>query len=285
MRKFFEIVGLVALVCVSFIYTEKTVSVVYDMDDIMVKIKEEASKYKIDAIDAKVVNNTIVPGLNGKMVDENKSYYKMKKYGSYNPNLLVYKKILPKVSIKNNYDNYVIGGNPSKKMVSLVFTVYPNNDVLRVMDILENKGVVGNFFIDGYWLEDNNLTLQDMVKKGHNIGNLSYNNDYMDKSFGWMNMVIKNLTNGVSYCMSTTDNSDGLSICKMNSNYMIRPSDVIENSLVSKVKKSIKNGSIIAIGINDLTIKELGLMISYVKSKGYEIVSLKDLLSEELVSS
>ena len=41
MKKLFEGIGIVSLVCISFLYTEKTVNVVKEYDEIMIAIKEE----------------------------------------------------------------------------------------------------------------------------------------------------------------------------------------------------------------------------------------------------
>ena len=41
MRRFFEILGFLSLVCFSFFYTEKTIDVVKEVDDIMITLKEE----------------------------------------------------------------------------------------------------------------------------------------------------------------------------------------------------------------------------------------------------
>ena len=47
MKKLFEAVGFITLICLSFVYTEKTVNVVKEYDDIMVTIKEKNEEYKI----------------------------------------------------------------------------------------------------------------------------------------------------------------------------------------------------------------------------------------------
>ena len=108
MNKFFCILGSITLVILSFIYTEKTVNVIKEYDDIMISIKSENKNYRIDAVDAIIKDNTIIPGLKGREIDENKSYSKMKRYGSYNSSLLEYNEIIPSISIENNFDKYII---------------------------------------------------------------------------------------------------------------------------------------------------------------------------------
>ena len=110
MKKLFESLGVITLICLSFLYTEKTVEVVKEYDEIMIEIKKQNKNFKVNAIDAIIDNNTIIPGLKGKKINEDKSYSKMKRYGKFNSNLLEYEDILPTISIKNNLDKYVISG-------------------------------------------------------------------------------------------------------------------------------------------------------------------------------
>ena len=74
MKKFFESLGLITLVCFIFFYTEKNTSVVKELDDIMIKIKEVSPNYATKVIDAIIEGDTIIPGISGKEVDINTSY-------------------------------------------------------------------------------------------------------------------------------------------------------------------------------------------------------------------
>ena len=100
MRKTFEVIGLISLICFSFFYTEKISTVIKENDDILKEIESVASQYKTEAINAIIDNNSIIPGINGREIDIKKSYKKMKKVNSFNSNLLVYKEIEPEISIK-----------------------------------------------------------------------------------------------------------------------------------------------------------------------------------------
>ena len=64
-------------------------------------------------------------------------------------------------------------------------------------------------------------------------------------------------------------------MCSKNKMYTIIPS--IDKSY-SDIKSNIKNGSIIMVN----NIKELDVIVNYINSKGYNIVSLGELLSEEI---
>ena len=56
---------------------------------------------------------------------------------------------------------------------------------------------------------------------------------------------------------------------------------IIKKNLYQKIKNNLKNGTIISIDNNYYTEKELSLTIDYIKEKGYKLVSLNELLTEE----
>ena len=105
MKKFFQIIGLFSLLIFSFFLTDKTATVIKNMDDIMVEIKKNEHLFKEDGVNAIIKDNTIIPGISFKKVNINSSYRNMKEYGKYNEDLYVYDYIKPKISIINNKIN------------------------------------------------------------------------------------------------------------------------------------------------------------------------------------
>ena len=277
MKKFFEYLGLFALVCFSFFYTEKTTSVVKELDDIMIKIKEVSPNYKTEVIEAIIDNDTIIPGISGKEVDINTSYQNMRKIGTFNESYLEYEYIKPKELLRNNLDKYIISGNANKKQVSLIFIVEERSKIEEVLKKLNNYKA--NFFIDGNWFENNNELVINLIENGHIVGNLSYNRDYSNSSFVWMDTIIKKVGNQKnSYCIKT-DNKKDLEMCALQKDYTLAPVEIDEYPLIN-VKKNISNGSILAFKINNSLIKELDLIIKYIESKDLSIVNLETLLNE-----
>ena len=281
MKKLFQIIGFISLMCFSFFYTEKTVSVVKEYDTIMITLRNEASKYESEAIDAKIEGNTIIPGLNGKKVNINKSYSKMKRYGSYNESLLVFSDMLPKITLEKNKNKYIISGNKEKKMVSLIFIVEENTKIDNIVNILNEKKVKGNFFVEGLWLEKNSNLINPLIKDNHNIGNLSYNLDYSNSSFVWIDTIIKKIgKQKTSYCYNEKEDKTTLSACSLNKDYTIRPNIITDKNPLKTIKENLTSGSLISIKINNDTEEELKLIINYINSKGYKIVNLEEHLKE-----
>lgn len=281
MKKFFQLLGFVTLCIFSFYYTEKTVSMVKEYDDIMVKIKEYNKEYKENKIDAKIDDDTIIPGLAGKEIDINKSYSKMRKYGKYDQKLLVYKNVLPDISIKDNYDKYIISGNKEKKEVSIVFKVDTYTNLKELLNILNRYDINVNFFIDGLWLEKNGDFLLSLIDEGHYIGNLSYNEDYKDSSFAWINTILKRIAKqNINFCYASKRNKEQIEICSLNDNYTIMPITINKEKPFSDVKSKIQNGSIITFDINDSLLLQLPNIIEYIKSRDLQIVTLDKIIDE-----
>lgn len=263
---------------VSFFYTNKTATVVKNMDDIMIQIKDEQTKYEISPIDATITGNTIIPGISGQEVDINASYNVMKKIGKYSSNLLKYKKIKPTISVTNNYNKYIISGNPEKREVSFIFLVKDEN-IDSILSVLDDSNIKANFFLDGNWFEKNNDKVISLINNNHNVGNLSYNLDYTNSSFVWMNTIVTKVGNQQdTFCYATNDSD--LDICARELSYTIKPSLVIKENPLLEVKKNATSGSIISFSVTSKVSEELPLIIKYLKSRDYKIVNLTELITE-----
>lgn len=284
MKNFFQIVGVLSLFVFGIFYTEKTADVVKEVDDIMLQIKAVSSHYLEEPVEAIIEENTMIPGINGKEVNTAKSYDNMKKVGKFNSGLLAYKDKYPEIRMQKNYGYYIIGGNPRKNMVSLVFLIdkkTDNNKLKKILNILDIKKVKATFFIDGYWFEENNDWVQTIASYGHDLGNLSYEQNYQDSSFIWMDTVMKRvMKREYGYCYNEKENQIALDICKMYKNYTIRPSLSIKENPLLTIRKEEKAGDIISFTITDTVIEELPSIITYSLSKGYQIEPLYRHLTE-----
>ncbi len=281
MKRFFEILGFLSLICFSFFYTEKTIDVVKEVDDIMITLKEQASKYQVKAENAKIDGMFMIPGISGKIVNIQKSYEEMKHYGKFHPNLLVYDKVSPEISIQNRYDKYIQTGNPKKRQVSFIFIVGEKDNPSPFINILKKSKVTGTFFIDSSWLEKNQTELIDFIHHKFTVGNYSNQGDYSHESFVWMDTIIKRVGGQKqSYCLVEKENKKALKNCQLQEDYTIYPNIMIKENPYSELIEQVKNGSIILMKMNRKVKNELPMMITYLKQKGYEIVNLENLLDE-----
>ena len=281
MKRFFEILGFLSLICFSFFYTEKTIDVVKEVDDIMITLKEQAPKYQVKAENAKIDSMFMIPGISGKIVNIQKSYEEMKHYGKFHPNLLVYDKVSPEISIQNRYDKYIQTGNPKKRQVSFIFIVGEKDNPSPFINILKKRKVTGTFFIDSSWLEKNQTELIDFIHHKFTVGNYSNQGDYSHESFVWMDTIIKRVGGQKQgYCLVEKENKKALKNCQLQKDYTIYPNIMIKENPYSELIEQVKNGSIILMKMNRKVKNELPMMITYLKQKGYEIVNLENLLDE-----
>lgn len=282
MKKYFQMIGIMTLACFSFIFTEKTALMVRDSDSLMKTIKEQSNIYEVKSVNASVSDDTIVPGISGKKVNDNLSYKNMKRLGTFNENLLIYDLILPDVSITKTYDKYIVKGNSKKNMVSIIFKVKENTKSSDVEKIISN-GDSYNLFLDGKWIEKNEEVLKKLNGDNYNLGNMSYNGNYLDSGYIWINSVINRYSKQKNcYCYLEEKNESYLNVCAKNNSYTILPSLIVKENPLIEIKETISSGAIISIDINDKSIKELPLIKSYINSKGYSIVSLDKLLDENI---
>lgn len=281
MKKIFEVIGLISLVCFSFFYTEKISTVIRENDDLLKQIEQIEEQYRVEAIDAIIDGNTIIPGVSGSQIDVKSSYKKMKKVDTFNSNLLVYEDIKPKVSVNAVYDKYIISGNKNKKEVSLLFLVENKTDIDKVVSTLRKYDIKVTFYIDGNWFEQNNEKITNLIEDGNVIGNLGYNYQYNTSGVSWMNTIVTKIGNqNATYCYAETEDEKTLNICKNNRSYTIKPNLVVDNNPLIAIKQNITNGSIISLKINNQLNNELPLIIEYIHSKDLKIVTLSDLLNE-----
>ena len=279
MKKTFQMIGLISLTCFSFFVTEKTVTVVNDMDDIMIEIKEKKDDYKVDAIDAKIEDNTIIPGVCAKEVNINKSYKVMKNNGYFSDKLLVYDYTFPRISLNDNIDKYIINGNTSKRMVSLVFTVELDEDITSILNIIDNYNVKATFFVNYNWFTNNNDLINKMIKNGHIISPLM--DDYSDSNFEWMNMVLRKINKQSSvFCYNNNQNDKNLEQCVLKNSYTVKPIVISDKTPLVDIKQKLESGSIFSLKVNSQVKKELSTIIIYIKSKGYTLANLEEHLLE-----
>lgn len=281
LKKYLEMLGLGVLICFSFILTDKTSTIMKENDEIMATIKENYSQFETSSIDAKINNDEIIPGISGKQVDIESSYQVMKKIGKYHSDFLVYKDISPTVTLENNYNKYITGGNPARKAVSFIFKVYNNTNISALLKILKQKEVTANFFLDGKWLEQNYEKLTGLVNNNHLVGNLGYNKEYgTDNDYWFVSNIKRNTKQKKYYCYCEIKNDNSLSSCAKLDQYTIIPSIIVKDDLLINVKQKVQSGSIISVELTDYNISELSLTIDYIRSKGYEINTLDMLLDE-----
>ncbi len=279
-KRLFQVLGIGALTCFSFYYTHQIVAVSNNVDPIMQQINEVYKELEINPIDANIEGDTITSGVCGLAIDKDTSYHKMKKLGEFNKNLLMYTNVLPNVSIKNHYDKYLLRGSPKKRSVAITFVLEDNKNNQEIFEILRKKNIKATFFLDGKYGEENKEFLKNNLDV-MNLENYGYNKTYDKTKIDYTSRLITQITTNKSkYCLAQTKDENILNTCQNAKHYTILPTPIKNNSPYISVKEELKNGSILNLENNNYTVQSLEQIINFITQKGYDIVSLDELLSE-----
>lgn len=274
LKRIFKISAVLLLVGFSFFYTEKVTLIARNSDPIMMAIKKEESNKKVSNVNPVINKDEYIMGINGCEIDVDKSYSKMRSVGEFKEELIVMKETSDD---KDLTDKYVIGGNNKEKKVSLIFIV--NKDIdSNLTNYINDKNLKVNYFIDGKYLEENMITVK-FLSENSNIYYLGENEEYSDENMLYHNNLISmNGSNEPKYCFTSDKDNNTLKLCNDYDMVTIK-SDIIKDNIYKRVKDKLNNGVIFAIDSDN--IDEIKVSINYILSKGYNIISLEDLLSEK----
>jgi hypothetical protein len=275
-NKLLSIAVSIFLLIFSFFYTDKIINILKDKDPLMSEIKNNSSKFKVEADDALIVSNNIISGSLGLEVDLEESYNKMKRYGTYNESLISLKEVAPTISIEDNYDKYIIRGNKNKRSIALIFLVNSSDNIDKVIKILKNKEVDATFFID-----EDLVTNEELINKLNSFEVELLNNNSNEAVFKTSISYLNNITNKSSgYCYSEKDDDKLLKLCSKLKLHTIKPTISISENLLNEIKVNLANSLIIKLDINKKVENQLYTTITYIKSKGYTLETIDNLVSE-----
>lgn len=279
LKKFFTFVGVMALICFSFYYTDTAVDIVKRNDPIMKEIQSVSNLYYKDSIDATLIDDGIIPGISGTQINLDKSYEKMKKYGSFEKSLLVFEEVTPSITTSKTYDKYIVSGNSITQKVSLIFKIDDTTYIDEILAVLKDKNAKTTFFITNEIIKNDIDVLEKVYLTGNSIELLS--SRYSSADINNANKILKNLINEkTKYCYSETKDNDILDSCKNYKMHSIIPNIITTNFPYNQIKNNVTSGSMISLSNNINTLRELPSIINYLHQKGYKIVTLEELLDE-----
>lgn len=270
-------------------------------DHLLEQIEEKAIEYDIKPIDAKIDPIwKAVPGLNGRKVDIEGSYRKMKKDGEFNEDKLQFQKIKPKVHLADLPPNPIYKGNPNKPMVAFIINVAWGNEYLSdMLTILKEQNVKASFFLEGRWTKNNPELAKMIVSAGNEIGNHSYTHPDMkhltsariDEEIQKTNDVIEATTGVRPKWFAPPSGSYRDEVVKIAAKEhlgtVMWSVDTIDwqkpetNVLINRVMSKVHNGALILMHPTESTTKALEQLIIQMKEKNLEIGTVSDLLNEE----
>lgn len=253
MKSYLKYIIVIFFALFSFYYTDKVIELSNYNDTILTSINDYASLKDTKCREGMINSDGIILGLSGINVDKNKSYSNMKGIG-FKEELVEYKKEECILNKENNLDKYIISGNKYKNNVSLVINVINGKYYDKMVSLNENINLLVNV---------------NMIENLENKNNLLFKGN--KEEFKIFRKSVDSF-----YCVKV--DNDVIDFCKKYKVNSIKPINSIEKDLLLNVKKVLENGSIIFIDENSYNLNELGSTINYIKSRGYNIVNINQLL-------
>lgn len=189
----------------------------------------------------------------------------------------------------------------SEKKVALTFdAAWGSDKTEKIVKTLKDNGAVGTFFLVGFWIEQNADKVKIIDEAGFDIGTHSNTHPKMStlsesemksELETSMEMLTKIINKPIKFFRAPFgDYNDSLLSVAGNLGLKTIQWDVDSldwkglsaGEILNRVKNGVKNGSIILCHNNsDHILDALPSIISYLKSEGYEMVKISDLVYDE----
>lgn len=254
--KYFRLIGIMSLLVFSFYLTDIVTELAINTNPLMESIKKHSNDYYTKSVSAIINDNTIIPGINGKKVNEMESFLNMKDFGTFNNNYLIYDEIKPEVSIEDNIEKIIISGNKNLRQISLL--------------IKDNKVILD-------YLKQNNLKYSKLINVDSSLDiNENINIENEKDKFDDLNIILNKKKLNKKICIINFSNIYG---CKKNSYYLVKPNIYLKNSNIVSMINYIENGNIIFID-DYLTLENFKLFQNKVINRDINFVYLSEIIEE-----
>ena len=259
MRKYYQYLGLAFIMVFSFYYTEKIALIVLDKNPLMQSIREEKEEFEVDYVNAVILGDYIIPGINGLEVNVRASFYEMQELDVFNEYYLVYEQISPEVSLEDNKDKIIKQGN--RKLRQVTFILANESDI---SEYLRSNHYKANLLVD-----------IDSYEKDSYFEVINNEIDAFDSFENTLNLNKENK----NICVMNDRNYE---LCLKKEKYLVEPTITLNSTNYIDVKNKIDSGSIILID-SSARLSDVKLLLKEIKYKNYDIVYLSEMISEENV--
>jgi peptidoglycan/xylan/chitin deacetylase (PgdA/CDA1 family) len=197
------------------------------------------------------------------------------------------------------YKNVYVNGDTTQKIVALTFDDAPDeNNTRHILDILKKHDVKGSFFMIGSTMNDENATV---VKRAHDEGHLVLNHSHTHPRLTDLNQthIVTQLDQAASRIETLTGNHPLLfrppygsintqvvdTINTSGSTIILWSLDSLDWTLkdpyavANNVITHIRNGDIILMHRNAISVKSLDMILETLHSIGYTFTTLDLLLN------
>ena len=279
-KKTIKLTGLLMLLLLSFIYTDRVFSSARASDPVMLEVINYKKKKDVTPVEPTINGDEIILGASGIVVDTKKSYNNMKDNDRFDEEKIVYESKRPKDTITNTYKYYIKKGNSSKKRVAIIFKISDDQKKYdNLLASLSKRGVNVSFFVDGIWLSNNVDMAFEMTNQGHELYNLGYNGLYDKKMISVTNNLIESITlKNSNFCLNDNKDNDSKKVCDKKRMHTLI--STLNSPSISELKEGLTSGAIISYDASEFDISNIGIIINTITSRGYEIKPLSSIIKE-----
>ncbi|GIM47852.1 hypothetical protein DNHGIG_34010 [Collibacillus ludicampi] len=268
-----------------------------DIKTLREQVEQLAKTERKPPIDAKMDHVwKAIPELNGLEVDVEATIERAKTAHGEIP--IVYRQVPPKIKLDDLGPQPIYRGNPEKRQMALMINVAWGTEYIpQILDILKTYHVKSTFFFDGSWLQKNPDVAKAIFEAGHEIGNHAYSHPDMARvsreralrEITRTNDLIKQTLGITPALFAPPSGSYTEETVKLAASQNMRtilwtldtvdwkkpPSEVILRKIVSQAT----NGALVLMHPTAPTVGALRSMIPELQKKGYELVTVSELLS------
>ena len=240
------------------------------------------------------------PGRNGREIDIEKSYKRMKKDGKFNTELLVYNQVKPELALGDLPPAPIYRGHPEKQMTALMINVsWGGEHIPGILEILKKQKVKASFFIEGKWARENAELVKMIAEKGHLIGNHAYNHpdmarmstDEISKQISQTNEILTAITGENPIYFAPPSGSFNEQVVQeanaLGMETILWTTDTIDwknpsvSVMINRINENIHPGATVLMHPTPVIADGLDELITLIKDKGFRLGRLDSLLSEE----
>lgn len=243
--------------------------------------------------------NVIIPELLGYRVDIGETLERIMKAASGQTVFPSLEAIQPEICIADYPAAFIEQGNPQKNEVALMINVAWGSEYLgSMLDIMSSENIVGTFFVVGRWGRENEELLRAIAAKGHELANHGHTDsvvyteltaEEMETGLKEVNSFINNITGqSIKYYTPHKGEYNQLLLevaSRMGMRTVLWTTDTVDwkkpgvETMRQKVINNLQGGNIILMHPTEDTVTFLRETIPLIKQKGFELVTIEQLLS------
>ncbi|MBE6155480.1 MAG: hypothetical protein E7164_01840 [Firmicutes bacterium] len=254
MKDIIKYIGLLFLIVFSFYYTDKISTMIIYNSNLMKEIVNNKEKEGIPSENAVISGSFIVPGINGKIVNELDSYYQMKGDYLYQSSKLIFNEVFPEISLEQNKHLVINRANQSKKAVSIV--------------VKDNSNIIN-------YSEKEKIAINKLIKYEEFSKNSYFEQINNDQDMAKLDVLLHKYNMNTNICFVNDFNRN---ICKKGSKYLVAATYEVDN--VSIIGLEIESGDIILISDN-LSLANYKVLLKKIYYRDLDVVFLSRLISEK----